>query len=430
MGKYTDDLIQYLNASPTAFHAAAEAKRRLEQAGFTALNERESWALEPGSGYFVVRQDSSVIAFRLGTSELAITGFRIAASHTDSPGLRIKVDSESIKAGALRVTVEVYGGPIRATWMDRELAIAGRVLVGKKGEALQAVLFDTVEPYALIPNVAIHLNRDVNKGVELNAQTQMKAILGVSKTEKDAKDYIRRLVAEKMNLSAESVGEYDLFLYPCEQARYIGSDRDMFVSGRIDNLGMSHAVLTSLIESEGEGTSVGVLFDSEEIGSQTWQGAQSSFLRDVLKRIHLTRDSGEEEFLRTLAGSYLVSGDAAHAVHPNYADKHDESFQPELNKGPVVKIHAGQRYTTTAESSARFLRICGSRDIPVQKFIGRSDVPSGGTIGPITSSRLGIPSVDVGNPIWGMHSARETGGSADQDHMIAAVKAFYEDGPG
>ncbi len=204
----------------------------------------------------------------------------------------------------------------------------------------------------------------------------------------------------------------------------------MFVSGRIDNLGMSHAVLTALIEAQGDDTVFGALFDSEEVGSQTWQGAHSSFLRDIISRVLLPGRSSVEDFPRTMASSYLISGDAAYAVHPNYSDRHDESFMPELNKGPVVKINAGQRYTTTAESSSKFVSMCMGRDIPVQKYIGRSDMSSGGTIGPITSSLLGIPSVDVGNPIWGMHSSRETGGVADQDHMIAALRVYFEEGIG
>ena len=427
MGRYTDDLLQYLNASPTAFHAAHEAARRLAAAGFSELDERSSWRLEEGGRYFLTRQDSSVVAFRVGRGSPVENGVRIATAHTDSPGLRIKVDTENYRNGGLRTSVEIYGGPIMATWFDRELSIAGRVLVGK-GADMSAHLFNHAEPCAVIPNLAIHLNRQVNKGVELNAQTEMRAILSVSCPEKEAAGYLRRLLARELESDPEEVREYDLFLYPSEASRIVGDNQDMYMSGRIDNLGMCHAVLAALLETRGDATAFGVLFDSEEIGSMTWQGAHSSFLRDVLQRVLLRGRSDSESFFRALASSYLVSGDAAHAVHPNYTDKHDESFTPELNKGPVVKINAGQRYTTTAESSSRFLHMCRSVGIPVQRFIGRSDMPSGGTVGPITSSSLGIPSVDVGNPIWGMHSARETGGVEDQEHMVAALRAYYDNG--
>jgi aspartyl aminopeptidase len=427
MGEYTDDLLEYLNASPTAFHAAKETKRRLLLTGFSELDERSSWRLEKGGLYFVTRQDASVVAFRVGRRDPVENGVRIAAAHTDSPGLRIKVDSENYRNGGLRTSVEVYGGPIMATWFDRELSVAGRVLIGNGG-AMSARLFDSGVPCAVIPNLAIHLNRQVNKGVELNAQNEMRAILSVSCAENEVKGYLRRFLARELGVDPEAIGEYDLFLYPAEGARILGDARDMFMSGRIDNLGMCHAVLTALVETQGDDTVFGVLFDSEEIGSMTWQGAHSSFLRDILQRVLLPERSDSESFFRALASSYLVSGDAAHAVHPNYPDKHDESFVPELNKGPVVKINAGQRYTTTAESSSLFIQMCRNLDIPVQKFIGRSDMPSGGTIGPITSSNLGIPSVDIGNPIWGMHSARETAGVKDQEHMIAALRAYLDNG--
>ena len=428
MKEPTADLIRFLDASPTAYHAVAQSVARLEKAGFIELNERDKWQLDKQAGYFVRRQDSSVIFFRTGSDTPAESGYRIVAGHTDSPGLKIKVDSENWKAGGLRLTVEIYGGPIRSTWFDRELSIAGKVHI-REGDRNKSLLFDAVEPYAVIPNLAIHLNRDVNKGVEYNPQTQMRAVLSVSMPENGTTGYLRRLLAQKIKVDSGLINGYDLFLYPVEHARIVGPDQDLFMSSRIDNLGMSHAALTALLERESQdATLVGALFDSEEIGSLTWQGARSSFLRDVLHRISLCAGGGAEEFLRALAGSCLVSGDAAHAVHPNYSESHDESFAPELNGGPVVKEHTGGAYTTTGESGGRFVNLCKRNDIPVQQFFNRSDLPTGTTIGPVTSSNLGIQSVDVGNPIWGMHSARETGGVNDQYHMIAALTAFFNEG--
>jgi aspartyl aminopeptidase len=428
VGDRTEDLIRFLNASPTAYHAVEQAVSRLTNAGFIELDERDSWKLKKNTGYFVRRQGTSIIAFKTGSGNPADTSFRIVAAHTDSPGLKIKVDSENWKSGALRVTVEIYGGPIQATWFDRELSIAGRVLVGG-GDGYKTELFNAVDPWAVIPNLAIHLNRDVNKGAAYNAQTQMRALLSVSVLESEVPGYLRRLLAKRMEVELASIDGYDLFLYPAEPARLVGIDKDMLMSSRIDNLGMSHAVLTALLDTKpNESTLVGALFDSEEIGSMTWQGARSWFLRDVLHRITLSTGGANDDFFRALAGSYMISGDAAHAVHPNYSEKHDEGYTPMLNRGPVVKIHAGQAYTTTGESDGKFVNLCRGHDIPVQRFFNRSDLPTGGTIGPVTSATLGIPSLDVGNPIWGMHSARETGGVDDQDYMTAALIVFFAEG--
>lgn len=419
--------MRFLDAAPTAYHAVEQSALRLQEAGFIELRERTAWKVTPGNRYFVRRENSSLIAFRTGAGACEDHGFRIAAAHTDSPGFKIKPDSEHWKAGGLRVGVEVYGSPIRSTWIDQELGIAGRVVLSGPDGA-QTALFDTGEPVAVIPNVALHLNREMNKGVEYNPQTDMCPVLSVSVSEAQANGFLRRLIAEKLAVDPSSIDGYDLYLYPAETARIVGAQRDMFMSGRIDNLAMSHAVLSSLIEAgDGNPTLVAVFFDSEEIGSMTLQGARSWFLRDILRRITLCSGKGEEEFLRALASSFLISGDAAHAVHPNYSDKHDERFSPQLNKGPVVKMHGGGNYTTTAITGGRFISLCRSSSIPVQCFINRSDMPTGGTIGPVTSAHLGVPSVDVGNPIWSMHSARETAGVKDHEYMTAALLSFFKD---
>ncbi|MBT3273557.1 MAG: M18 family aminopeptidase, partial [Spirochaetales bacterium] len=397
-------------------------------AGYIQLKEGDAWDLQPGGKYLVTRQDSSVIGFHVGTKEPADSGFRIAAAHTDSPGFRLKTETEDVSAGALRVTAEVYGGPILSSWLDRDLSIAGRVVFDDGGK-LASTLFNAFDAVAVIPSVAIHLNREVNKGIELNAQEKLRAVLSVSVDEQDKKGFLKRLIGKALGIDAARIHDADLYLFSAEPARLISGEDNMYVSGRIDNLGMSHAVMAALCgSSAAEPTCVAALFDSEEIGSMTWQGAQSSFLRDLLHRISLSFSDSNEDFFRALAHSSLISADAAHAVHPNYADKHDSYYVPNLNGGPVVKANARQSYTTTAESGERFIKLCKNHKIPVQKFIGRSDIPSGGTIGPITSASLGIPSVDIGNPIWGMHSIRETAGTKDQPYMVDALKAFFQEG--
>lgn len=414
------DFLQFLSEASTAFHAVFFAEERLLRAGFVRLEETEGWVMESAGRYYVKRHDSSIIAFVLGEK----SGYRIAAAHTDSPGLKIKADSERRKAGAIRVSVEVYGAPILATWLDRPLGIAGRV-IAVDGGRLTPHLFRTSAPMAVIPNLSLHLNRDVNKGFELSAQDHLKAIIS-SLNERESDGFIRGLLAEQLDVSPDSIRDYDLYLFEHEPPYVLGADEDLICAGRIDNLGMCHAALSAFLGSDSTAyTRVLALFDSEEIGSHTLQGAQSSFLRDILHRIVLSKGENQESFYRNIANSYLVSGDAAHAVHPNFPEKHDDGFAPEINRGPVLKINAGQRYTTTAETGAVFSWLCEQNGIPMQKLIGRSDMPSGSTIGPAVSSSLGVKSVDVGNPIWAMHSIRETAGVNDHRNMVAALQAFY-----
>ena len=421
MEQTMQDLMGFLENSPTAFHAASAVEKAISGAGFIRLDETAKWNLPVGGKYFVMRYDSSIIAFVLGDTP----GYRIVAAHTDSPCLKLKAGSEQIKAGAVRVSLEVYGAPILATWLDRPLGIAGRVLVEQSGD-MAARLFRSPKPVATIPSLAIHLNRDANKGFELNAQDHIRAIFSTTVDDPEGSALIQNYVAREMGIEESSIREYDLYLYEDTPPCLVGTREDMVTAGRLDNLGMTHAILAALLGEESTGmTRVAVLFDSEEIGSLTRQGAQSSFLRDTLHRVELSRGGEDEDFYRSLARSYLISADAAHAVHPNYLEKHDENFSPKLNKGPVIKINAGQKYTTTAETAALFASLCRENGIPYQKLIGRSDMRSGGTIGPAASSSLGVKSVDVGNPLWAMHSVRETAGVKDHAFMIDALSAFY-----
>jgi aspartyl aminopeptidase len=417
-------LFEFLDSSPTAYQAAAEATRRLDSAGFRKLDEREAWSLERGAGYYLMRNDSTVVAFTVGTDPVESSGFRIVTAHTDSPSFKVKRGSESAKNGLLRMSVEVYGGPIYSTWLDRELSIAGIVtLAGPDG--LRRRLYASAAPTAIIPNAAIHLNREMNKGFAYNPQDHLKPVIaGLTGDHPKLEEW----VGKELGVEADSILDYDLYLADRTPASYVGFDRGLIASGRLDNLAMCSAALEALVSSAPTAhTRLAVLFDNEEVGSRTWQGADGALLRDVLERVVIADGAAERESLfRALARSVMLSGDAAHGVHPSYADKHDEHFTPTLNGGPVIKISAGQRYTTVAHTAALFELECRERAVPVQRIIARSDNASGSTVGPVVSSRLGVPSLDIGHPILAMHSLRETGGAKDHPFVVEALRGFYE----
>jgi aspartyl aminopeptidase len=334
--------------------------------------------------------------------------------------LKLKTEAGSVKSGYYVVPVEVYGGPIISTWLDRPLIIAGKVYY-RNETGTECRLIRTDSSAAIIPNPAIHMNRELNKGFQYNAQNHLQAVIAL-----EGEDVLNKLIAETAGIDPDSVLSADLYLAESAGGCITGSDSSLISSGRIDNIGGCHAVLTAVIESESaETTSVCALFDNEEIGSHTPPGANSNFLVSVLERIAGGSAGSREDAYRAYAKSFLVSNDAAHAVHPNFADKHDPAYVPALNGGPVIKANARRSYATTAETEAFFAEACRRADVPKQKIIGKSDSPSGGTIGPVCSSLTGIPAVDVGIPILGMHSIRETAGVKDQRYMIEAMKAVY-----
>jgi aspartyl aminopeptidase len=414
------NLIEFLNASPTSFQAAEQIQEKLTAKGFIKLDEADEWKLAPGKKYFTMRNQSAVIAFVIGRKKLNQTGIRLAASHLDSPALKIKPDGDKQERNNTKLAMELYGGPIVSTWLDRELSFAGRIMV--KGKP---ILYNHGKPVAIIPNAAIHLNREVNKGFEYNAQNHLQAILQAAGKNDKAKSF-KEFLASLLKVKAEDIGGFDLFLYDPAPVSLIGIDRELLVSGRLDNLAMSQAILSAMLDSEStEETHMAVFYDHEEIGSTTPEGADSSFTRDVLQRICWSQKLTQEQVMITFRKSFLISADMAHAVHPNFADKHDPAFMPLMNHGPVIKMNASQRYATTSESSTRFEKICRKTGVPFQKIINRSDMPSGSTIGPIASSGLSIPTVDVGNPMWAMHSIRETMGVYDHEYLIKALAGFF-----
>ena len=418
-----NDLRSFIDQVPTSYHAGQSIMERLIDKGFIRLSELDTWQLESGKGYFISHDNSAVVAFRIGNKPVVDTGFNVVGAHTDSPSLKLKVKSERLTNGCARVGVEVYGGAIINTWLDRNLGIAGRVIVkGEKGYSSKLVAID--EPVAIIPNLAIHLNRDVNKGIEINKQTQLSALFGPC--DEGDHDIIKKLVATELDVDIANVGGMELYLYDINSSALCGIDRSLISSARIDNLAMCHAITTALCNSEpGDSTVVGVFFDHEEIGSQTSQGADSNLLRNLLERIVAVQGGCREDYFRAIARSFMISADGAHAVHPNYSDKHDPAYAPEINKGPVIKMSANMRYTTTAESANRFIELCNAINVPYQEIINRSDIPSGSTIGPVCSSTLGIKSIDVGNPMWAMHSIRETAGIYDHYYMTEILRFFY-----
>lgn len=431
---HINDLMNFLNSSPTSYQAAEQIEKQLLSKGFVKLEENDFWKLTPGKKYYVVRNQSAVMAFIPGKKKMHTTGFRIAASHLDSPGLKIKPDGVRTERNNTKLTVEMYGGPIVNTWLDRELSIAGRIMVKnpvtKKNAARtwQSKLININQPVAIIPNAAIHLNRDVNKGFEYNAQNHLPAIIQAFDKQNKAKT-LKEIISQYTKTDAKNIGEFDLFLYDPSPAVRIGADHEMLVSGRLDNLAMTHAILSSLTEIKfNDYTQIAAFYDHEEIGSTTPQGAHSSFTKDILQRICFSEKLSQEETMIAYRKSFLISADMAHAVHPNFAEKHDPAYMPLMNHGPVIKINSSQRYTTSSETCSIFESICKNAGVPVQKIINRSDMGSGSTIGPITSAMLSIPAVDIGNPLWAMHSIRETMGVFDHEYLIQALTSFYNFG--
>ena len=416
-------LIDFLKSSPTPFHATATLARLLQTANFKPLDEREAWHLEAGGRYYVTRNDSSLIAFQLGhhTTE---HGLRLVAAHTDSPCLRIKPQPELQRQGFWQLGVEVYGGALLAPWFDRDLSLAGRVTFSRDG-CIESRLINFVHPIAIIPSLAIHLNREANQGWAINPQNELPPILAQIPTQ-EMPDF-RALLAEQLGqehgLVADVILDYELSLYDTQSAAILGLHGDFISGARLDNLLSCYAGLQALLRSGSTETCLLICNDHEEVGSTSHCGAHGAFLMQLLQRI-FPRDR-DDQLLRALNRSLLISADNAHAVHPNYPDKHDSNHGPKLNAGPVIKINSNQRYATNSETAGFFRHLCLAEEVPVQSFVTRSDMGCGSTIGPITASQLGIRTVDVGLPTLAMHSIRELAGSHDLTHLVKVLMAFY-----
>ena len=418
---HIQNLLEFIDQSPTPFHAVREMTDTLSSKGFIELKETEAWKLVPEGRYFLTRNDSSLIAFAVGSKP----GFKIIGAHTDSPNLRLKPQAGYTKSGYQQLGVEVYGGVLLSTWTDRDLSLAGRVILGGKKKP-QLIRFE--QPLLRIPQLAIHLNRDVNKkGLLLNEQNHLPPIFSLQK--KSTPDAIlKKMVAQKLKCRPADILEMELSLYDTQPGAVAGAEGEFIFSGRLDNLASCHSALHALAEStkKDPATRVIAFYDHEEVGSETAQGAGSPFLKDVLERISLTEANSREEYFRALAKSFFISADMAHAVHPNYSDMHDGQHMPIINGGPVIKSNAGQCYATEGVSSAWFESLCKKAKVPVQKFVVRSDLGCGSTIGPITAANLGIRTIDVGNPMLSMHSIREMSGTKDHEFLIRVFKEYFK----
>ena len=424
--KTATDLIAFIDASPSPWHAVASAEERLLARGFTRLEEGERWQLAAGGRYYAVRGGASMIAFVLGSRPLAETGFRIVGAHTDSPGLRLKPKAAIAGDGLLRLGVEVYGGPILATFTDRDLSLAGRVVLRTAaGPQTRLLRFD--RPLVRLPNLAIHMNREVNEqGLKLNKQTELPLILGQLGEGEDAEAHLRKLLAEAAQGEAADLLSWELAVYDVQKGCLWGADEEFIADSQLDNLASCHAAIAALMATQQPtATCVAALFDHEEVGSESAAGAGGSFVTDVLARIGLQAGLDGEDRRRALAQSFFISADMAHAWQPNFPAAYEPDHKVMMNGGPVIKTNASQRYSTQAETAARFMGLCEQAGVPCQQYAHRSDLGCGSTIGPIVAARLGIASVDVGSPMWAMHSARESAGAHDQAYMIAALTAGF-----
>jgi aspartyl aminopeptidase len=426
------DLLAYIDQSPSPFHAVAETTRRLVAAGYKQLFEGDAWQLSPGDRFFVVRGDATLAAFELGTEPPEEAGFRLIGAHTDSPTLRIKPQPEVVREGHRQLAVEVYGGALYSTWLDRDLSIAGRVVVAQSaGGATQCEHHLVRLPEALlrIPNLAIHLNRGVNDSLALNAQQHLVPLCGLGdRAGFSLRDLlVAALVEQGTRVAAEQILGWDLSLFACEPSRLGGLTGEFMFAPRIDNLAGCHGALCALLQSQGPRAHTRgiVLFDHEEVGSQSARGAGSVLVRSLLSRVLEAHGAfSETRLARAIARSFLVSSDMAHGIHPNYPDRHEPGHRPLLGLGPVIKSNSNQGYGTDGETWALFERLAQGAGARTQRFVVRSDLGCGSTIGPITAARLGIRTVDVGNPMLSMHSAREMAATADVAPMIAVLSAF------
>ena len=421
------DLLNFIDASPSPWHAVNSVEKQLISAGFTQLDETAAWQLQAGSSYFVSRGGASIIAFTLGKQTLPDSGFRIVGAHTDSPGLRLKPQAAFGSNGLLRIGVEVYGGPILATFTDRDLSIAGRVTVrSANGHDTKLLKFD--DALMRLPNLAIHMNREVNdKGLVLNKQTELPLLFAESEDGVAADKQFLTYIAQSLNVAAADILTFELNVFDTQKGKFWGANQEFIADSQLDNLASCHAAITALLASKDQNaSSVCALFDHEEVGSETATGASGSFLSDVINRIAICTGLSEEDRLRALANSFFISADMAHAYHPNYPGAYEPCHHVLVNKGPVIKTNANQRYATNADTAAHFITLCERAGVPYQQYAHRTDLGCGSTIGPIIASGLGVASVDVGSPMWAMHSIRESAGVVDHAYMVAVLKALFK----
>ena len=416
----TEKLLEFISKSPTAFQAAEETRRRFLEEGFTELKEEERWELEKGGKYFVMRNHSAIIGFSIPVNDCM--RYHIIASHSDSPSFKIKENPEmSVNGAYVKLNVERYGGMLCAPWFDRPLSVAGRIAV-RTENGIETRLVNLDQDLAMIPNLAIHMNREANNGYKYNIQKDMLPIVG----EASSKGKLMKLVAENAGVKEEDILSTDLFLYNRVKGTVWGLEKEFLSAGRLDDLQCAFASMKGFLGAvPGESVPVCAVFDNEEVGSTTKQGAGSTFLQDVIDRICESIAAGAGEKRRMLAASLMASADNGHAIHPNHPEKADKANYPVMNGGVVIKYSANQKYTTDAVSAGLFKVICAKAEVPLQVFINRSDVLGGSTLGNISGSHVALNTVDIGLAQLAMHSPYETGGNQDTLHLLNAMKALY-----
>lgn len=416
----TEKLLDFIEKSPTAFQAVDEMQKRLTENGFEVLSEKEYWKLIPGGKYLVTRNNSALIAFCIPEKESRV--FHIMASHSDSPSFKIKENPEiKVDNSYVKLNVEKYGGMLMAPWFDRPLSVAGRVIIRRNG-GLKEKLINIKRDLVMIPNLAIHMNREANNGVSYNPQKDLQPLFAAGNTDRT----LLEIIAEQTGVKKEDIISHDLFLYNRMPGTIWGADKEFVSSARLDDLQCAFASMEGLLRAQNhESIAVHCVMDNEEVGSGTKQGAASTFLKDTLLRINMGLGRTYEEYLMTLAGSFMVSADNAHALHPNYTDKTDPTNHPVLNKGIVIKFNANQKYCTDAVSAAIFKELCTKAGVPYQTFVNRSDIAGGSTLGNISNTQVPMNTVDIGLPQLAMHSPYETAGVKDTEYLVRAAEELF-----
>jgi len=421
--RFNTELLDFLQRSPTPFHAVAVMREQLLAAGFSELDEADTWRVAPRGRYFVTRNQSSLIAFRTGKQDLAQAGLRMVGAHTDSPCLKLKPNAVNETVGYVKFGVEVYGGVLLNPWFDRDLSLAGRVTLRDKRGALRSVLIDCQRAIAIIPSLAIHLDREANDTRSINKQTMLPPVLGLAADKPfDLHGFIKsELKKQDAALARADILDFELSFYGVQAPALVGVAEEFIAAARLDNLLSCYTGLKAIIDSKADTAQLVIASDHEEVGSNSSAGARGNFLKSVLERLA----AGDENFARMMTRSLLVSTDNAHGVHPNFADKHDNRHGPVLNRGPVVKVNSNQSYATNSESAALFKHAAAQAKVAVQSFVTRTDMGCGSTIGPLTAAGLGVRTVDVGVPTFAMHSIRELAGADDAHALYRALVAFF-----
>lgn len=414
-------LLEFLNQSPSPYHVVANAKQRLKKAGFEELKEDQNWHQLSSGKYYVTRNESSIIAFNYNGN--ADRGFRMVGAHTDSPCLKLKPNALLKKHGYIQLALEVYGGALLNPWFDRDLGVAGRITVEMENGTWQSIVVDSQRAVAVIPSLAIHLEPSVNQGREINKQWHLPAIIDVNQDDDfDFADWLKTFIPSKIKDAVKQILSHELSLYDTQKATLIGNRQNLLMSARLDNLLSCYAALEAVCESESQHNTLIVLNDHEEVGSDSASGANGPFLYHCLRRLSKDEDSLQQLLHR----SFLISADNAHAIHPNYADKHEPNHAPVINQGLVIKINNNQRYATNSETEAMFKLICQKAGVKTQTMVVRSDMGCGSTIGPLTATKLGIKVIDIGVPQMAMHSIREVAGIEDQQALIRVLNYFFD----